>query len=194
MRTRKTAMLILCLFAAGMVLSAAGAEPRQRRRHRHSDRQKYHRMLSRIVGGQKDFRLYEADGFRFAVIKRQNENMVGLFTEDYSQVEGYRGITNCLVLLELNGAVKEVKVVESEDTPPYVKRLIREGFLEQLVGLRPAQIPEVDAVSGATITCDAIRDSVVETLQAFDRIADRVDFSAPEPRGRTADCKVIAVD
>ncbi|MBN1197107.1 MAG: FMN-binding protein [Candidatus Aminicenantes bacterium] len=194
MKTRKTAMLILFLFAAGMVLSAADADPQRRRRQRHSDRHKCHRMLSRIVNGHKDFQLYEADGFRFAMIKRQNENLVGLFTADYSQVEGYRGITNCLVLMELNGAVKEVKVVESEDTPPYVKRLIREGFLDQLVGLKPAQTAEVDAVSGATITCDAIRDSVVETLQAFLQIAERVDFSAPEPRGRTADCKVIAVE
>jgi len=194
MKTHKTAMLVLCLFTAGIVLSAADADPQRRRKQKHSHHQKCRRILNRIVGSQKDFQLYEADGFRFAMVRRQDECLVGLFTADYSQVEGYRGITNCLVLLDLNGVVKEVKVVESEDTPPYVQRLIRMGFLEQLVGLKPGQTPEVDAVSGATITCDAIRDSLVETLVVFNKIAQCVDFSAHEPRGRTPDCKVIAIE
>ncbi|MDY0295730.1 MAG: FMN-binding protein [Acidobacteriota bacterium] len=186
MNKRRITMWIIGLFAAGMLLSAAEGTPQRRRRHnRHSRSQTCCRILSHVVGGQDAFKLFETDGFRFATIRRGGELLLGLFTADYSQIEGYRGITNCLVLLNLQGVVQEVRVVESEDTPPYVKRLIRKGFLEQLVGLKPDQTPQVDAVSGATITCDAIRDSVSATLQAFTRIVDTVDFSGPLPQRRT---------
>ena len=192
---RRTTFFVLTLFTAGMLLAASGAEPQRHRRQRRSHRQgrKLQRMMNHVLGHHAEYALYEVDGKRFAMIKQGDEHSIGLFTIDYSQAEGYRGITNSLVMMDLQGVVKEVRILDSEDTPPYVKRIVRKGFLKQFAGMKSEETREVDAVTGATITCDAIEQSVNETLKAFASIAESVDFSngTPEARGEMCELKRI---
>lgn len=186
-RKPKLIIVMLPLLAAGMLMAAGNAEPQRHRRQRraHQQSRKHQRQMRHVLGHHADFAFYDADGDRFAVIKQGGERLIGMFTAEYSEAEGYRGITNSLVLLDLQGVIREVKVVDSEDTPPYVRRVVRKGFLEQFKELKPGDSPEVDAVTGATMTCEAIEQSVKETLEAFSALTDRVDFSGTVPRGKT---------
>jgi len=186
MNTRRIGFLLLPLFLAGILAAAGGADNQRRRRHRRSrnDSHKYQRILRHALGHHAQCKAYSLDGRRFAVVEQGDERLVALLTADYSDVEGYRGVTNSLVLIDLEGVIREIKVVESEDTPPYVRRVVRKGFLDQFKGLKPGVAPEVDAVTGATMTCDAIRDSLVETMKTFADMAQKLDLSGPEPRAK----------
>ena len=57
--------------------------------------------------------------------------------------------------------------IKSTDTKDYVKRIEKESFLEKFPCLSAKVTFEVDAVSGATRTCDAIREAIKDTLAIF---------------------------
>jgi hypothetical protein len=108
-------------------------------------------------------------------IERFNDQRIGhtpdgervLLTGDYASPVGYRGPTSVMLLLdEQMQQVKQAVLVESCDSPPYVKRAVKKGMLRCLNGA--AVIDEevtVDAVSGATRTCDAVEQAVNQTIK-----------------------------
>jgi len=78
---------------------------------------------------------------------------------------GYSGPNNLLLVLEPNGTLQRVELISSEDTREHVD-MVRNAaeFLPALSGWRPGRepLPEVQAVSGATLTSFAM----LESLQA----------------------------
>ena len=53
--------------------------------------------------------------------------------------------------------IKEVKVVSHAETPGYGANMEDESYLEQFKGMSGADSSEIDGISGATVTTDAIR-------------------------------------
>lgn len=137
------------------------------------------------AGGEETCRIYELDGERFARLG-QGEAVSWVFlTGDYASFTGYRGWTNCLVEMEKSGRrVVAVEVVDSQDTPPYVRRIVRQGFCKQFLGMnaekngRSPDGLEVDVVSGATLTCRAIARSVSASQEKFRALLARMKTGA----------------
>ena len=79
-------------------------------------------------------------------------------------VIGYLGPTNLVVVLNPEQKIVDVKILESEDTKEHVGAIEnKRSFLDQYEGLswsRPEHWPEIDAVSGATLTSYAIMQSM----------------------------------
>lgn len=53
--------------------------------------------------------------------------------------------------------IREVKIVSHSESEGYGKAMEEESYLEQFKGMSGAESSEIDAISGATVTTDAIR-------------------------------------
>lgn len=97
-----------------------------------------------------------------------------LYTSPYAdQVYGFAGATP--LLIGLNGEQKIVGVVllENNETGSYNRRIIRAGFMDSWNGssVEEALQKEVDAISGATLSTEAIKESLRIRLAIYeDRI------------------------
>jgi Na+-translocating ferredoxin:NAD+ oxidoreductase RnfG subunit len=82
-------------------------------------------------------------------------------------LKGYSGPSNVALALDLTGKVMEARLLSSSDTPDHV-RSVEENpdFWERHHGLAlgaPGN-PEIDAVSGSTLTSSAISRAIIERL------------------------------
>lgn len=66
------------------------------------------------------------------------------------------------------GKITEIKALESDETPSYYEKAV--AILKSFVGLtvKEAAAAEVDAVSSATMSCNALIDNVKEGLKYAD--------------------------
>lgn len=82
-------------------------------------------------------------------------------------VQGYGGPINLLVSVSDQGIINGVRLVQSKETPSYITGI--EAWLAGLQGRSILKPPykEVDAISGATITCKAI-------TQILSRTGDKI--------------------
>ncbi len=85
------------------------------------------------------------------------------FTNDFSEVKGYNGKTNVAVFIDSTFAIKELKIVETEDTRNYVRRVKSKRFLNQFKQFGYNQ--KVKIVTGATITSDAVVASIRKSIE-----------------------------
>ncbi len=77
------------------------------------------------------------------------------------EVKGYVDQVNALVVIDQNGIVHEVRVLDHRETPGYVRRVVDSGFLEKFRGKDVTEgFDDIDAVTGASITAKAIKDDV----------------------------------
>lgn len=86
-------------------------------------------------------------------------------------IRGYAGPVNVAVFLSAEGEILAAHHISSRETESYLQRIERGGFYEQFQGIRIEGEHQVDAVSGATLTSEAI----AHTISAL--IAE----AAPEP-------------
>ena len=66
------------------------------------------------------------------------------------------------------GKITEIKALESDETPSYYEKAV--AILKNFVGLtvKEAAAAEIDAVSGATMSCNSLIDNVKEGLKYAD--------------------------
>jgi hypothetical protein len=103
-------------------------------------------------------------------------------------VRGYGGPINVLLSVSDRGIIKGLSVVESRETPSYIKGMDKwlEGFRGRSV-LKPLQ-GEIDAMTGATISSRAIIEAVQGTGKKIAEpllgLREVETAAAPKPRGR----------
>ena len=75
------------------------------------------------------------------------------------KAQGYADKIIILVITDLKRQIQDISVIKHTETPSYFQRLVDNRFFDQFIGKDPANIGEqddIDNVSGATITCEAI--------------------------------------
>jgi hypothetical protein len=82
-------------------------------------------------------------------------------------LKGYSGPSNVALALDLTGKVTEAKLISSSDTQDHVRSVVEDpDFWNAHLGLAlgaPGN-PEIDAVSGSTLTSSAISRAIIERL------------------------------
>ena len=85
--------------------------------------------------------------------------------------QGYDGAIDMLVGIDMNGRVAGVKILSIHETPGLGMRASEASFLKQFTGKTVASPlkakKDVDAISGATITSQAVSDGVKQALLMF---------------------------
>jgi len=79
------------------------------------------------------------------------------------RIKGYVDEINTMVVIDKTGTIRGVKLLAHRETPPYMRKVLRSGFLEKFVGKKiNSPLREIDSVTGASITADAIKEDVVQ--------------------------------
>jgi len=111
--------------------------------------------------------LYKFNNGRFAVSGIGDSARYYLQTGDYSAEMGYQGATYLEILISPAGEILQLSIIKSEETPAYVKLLRKKGFLKNFCSLKVDSKIEVDAISGATMTSNSIKNDIITTLETF---------------------------
>ena len=110
----------------------------------------------------------------FYEIKDAKGNKLGnvLFSSPYSDnIKGFNGPTPLLIALDAEGHIKNVVLLENQETPVYAKHVVEGGLYESWNGLTVEEAlgKQVDAVSGATYTSNGVKKSLITRLEAYQR-------------------------
>jgi NosR/NirI family transcriptional regulator, nitrous oxide reductase regulator len=93
-----------------------------------------------------------------------------LSREAAPKVQGYAGPISLLVGMDLEGKVTGVSLLAHKETPGYAEEITSPKFLRQFAGKRLGDRFEtgvdVDAIARATISSQAVADSIREAMQA----------------------------
>jgi NosR/NirI family nitrous oxide reductase transcriptional regulator len=118
-------------------------------------------------------------------------------TECAPDIRGYAGPIPLLLALDPEGRVLSVTVLANDETPSYVSRLFAADSLARFAGKTyrdPFRIGgDVDAVSGATVSQEALVRTVQATLRVFaTKVLHREPVSEPRAAPRLADFRLAA--
>ena len=107
-------------------------------------------------------------------VKNKKGNVIGtvLLSSPYSDdIKGFNGPTPLQIALDKKGKIIEVRVLDNNETPSFLNKVINAGFLDSWNGLTAEEAlnKEVDAVSGATYSSNGIQKSLKVRLQAIKR-------------------------
>ena len=107
-------------------------------------------------------------------VKDAKGNKLGtvLFSSPYSDgVKGFNGPTPLLIALDADGRIKNIVILENQETPNFAKRVVEGGLYEAWNGLTVDEAlgKDVDAISGATYTSNGVKKSLVARLKAYQK-------------------------
>jgi len=117
-----------------------------------------------------EFITYSIDGYRYAKLTESDTTRYFIISTDYSQVKGFNGTTTLGIVLNADLTVFSVNIIKSQDTHAYIRKLTSMGFLQRLQGFRKDD--SVESITGATITCRAIVQTINESIAKFTGIID----------------------
>lgn len=84
-------------------------------------------------------------------------------------INGFNGETPVMIALDANKQIVSVTLLDNNETPGYVSRVIEAGLLKSWNGMKvdKARKKKVDAVTGATFSSKSIIETVQATLKTL---------------------------
>ncbi|PID27635.1 MAG: hypothetical protein CSB55_08150 [Candidatus Cloacimonadota bacterium] len=128
------------------------------------DLKEYKKEAEKFLG-TKSVEVKVSGEYRYAEVKTENQTRYFLMTGDFAKLKGYKGITNSALILDEKLNVKKAKILESEDTRSFVRKINRKGFMEQF-----GKGKKIELVTGATITSKNIVKSILLTKRKFGKL------------------------
>ena len=95
-------------------------------------------------------------------------------------ISGYGGPIDLVVSVDVDGTLRDLHVLRSNETPAYLESL--HGWLEDLRGskiFRTAPFEDIDALSGATMTSEAVLKTLEQSGPRFAAAALGLDVEKP---------------
>lgn len=97
-----------------------------------------------------------------------------LYTEEYCQdIIGFNDIIP-LEINMINGKIANINILDNKETPRFLQKVTDAKLVENFYGLTPKEAInlEIDAVSGATYSSNAIIQSVKTRMEVYDKEAN----------------------
>ena len=111
---------------------------------------------------------------RFGHKQAQFSGNTTLYTEEYCQdIIGFNGV----IPLEINmkgGKIASIGILDNKETPRFLQKVTDAKLVENFYGLTPKEAInlEIDAVSGATYSSNAIIKSVKTRMEIYEKEAN----------------------
>ncbi len=108
---------------------------------------------------------------RFGNNNEYQTSKVTLYTEEYCQdIVGF----NDIIPLEINmvdGKIANINILDNKETPRFLQKVTDEELVENFYGLTPEEAInlDIDAVSGATYSSNAIIKSVKTRMEIYEK-------------------------
>ncbi len=129
-------------------------------------------VINNLLDGAAGFQAeIEVQGTRLLPVMDSSGNQIGLVARtlpDSNHVLGFSGPSDLLLVFDNQHILQRAVILSSGDTRDHVQRVRDSGWLEQLQGRTLSQLQSgsgIDAVSGATLTSLAMRESIEHRLQ-----------------------------
>lgn len=104
----------------------------------------------------------------FLKIKSSDKDFIYLETQhNLNHIRGYGGPIQLGVLIDANGNIQQVQHVSSKETESYLEKIHRRGYYDQFKGLPLEKEHDIDAVSGATLTTEAIAETTTALIDLY---------------------------
>ncbi len=100
------------------------------------------------------------------VMEKIDNGIYVVRTATLCSVKGYKSPTPLEVYINKKGVVTKVIALPNRETPKYFKQ-IKELFIPKLSGKKLKDIDKLDAVTGATMSSDAVKENVKVALEYF---------------------------
>lgn len=129
-------------------------------------------LLINYVTENKEVDLYnlvETDNqFYIAIKDKADKNNYLFLSMPEEEVRGYQSNNKLIVKIDSNKKLLEVTLIDSKDTPSFVRRIKRARYLEKFTGWNGAD--KIKSVTGATITCNSISSTLQNMLQRINSL------------------------
>ena len=88
-----------------------------------------------------------------------------------NHVNGYNGPTPLLIVLDTEGRIQNVVLRDNQETPRFAQKVEQSGLYKAWDGLTVEEAlgKQVDAISGATYTSEAVKNSLKVRLEIYQR-------------------------
>ncbi len=120
--------------------------------------------------------------------KRQGEPGAPVYIAQATR-PGYGGPLGVAVTVGENKIIGQVAILHSTDTATYLDKVVGEGILDKFPGSRLDNLPNVDAVSGATLSSNAIIGGIHEAAARIGQA--RFGMPAPPPPVRASEKELV---
>lgn len=94
-----------------------------------------------------------------------------LYTEDYCKdIIGFNG-TIPMEIYIVDGKINYISILDNKETPGFLRKVVNAGLVENFYGLTPSEAAnlDIDAVSGATYSSNAIIKSVKMRMAIYEK-------------------------
>lgn len=118
----------------------------------------------KIIGGKGVLKA-NSDMYYVLVNKEDEQYIYTESTGIINDIRGYAGSVNIALVVDDEGAIISLHHVSSKETESYLKKIANEGFYNQFIGLKLHGANRVDAVSGATLTTEAIAKTATKLVE-----------------------------
>ena len=134
-----------------------------------SEEQKFKikKHIKQLTGNKFDVDIHASENMYFGVLDNQNSRVIYIESEGVVQnIRGYAGKINVGVFINEDGSVHRVEHISSKETESYLSDIKSSGFYKQFekIALNKG-IQKIDAVTGATISSEAIANTVSEVIK-----------------------------
>ncbi len=122
-----------------------------------------------------DAKIVEDKNIDFAVVNDNKGNKLGelLCTSPLSDgIIGYAGTVPVLIAVDNNKIIRGIKLMPNVESPGFIRRIRQKGFFNSWDGMQvdSALTKEVDAVSGASMTTNAVKQGIKLRLEKYSEI------------------------
>jgi hypothetical protein len=122
--------------------------------------------LAKNYSKGKNIEYHEKDKIPYAVFIGNDQKKTYFFASEYIiKVKGYNGNTNLALEFDTQKNIQAIGIISSQDTPAFIRKIERSNFLSQFTKGNDIQL-----VSGASISCKAIKEVVEEVQRKADSI------------------------
>lgn len=101
------------------------------------------------------------------VMTKESDGTYVVNTTTLCSVKGYRATTPLNVYIN-KGRVTRVEALPSRETPKYYKS-VKDQMLPKFAGKKVKDLKKVDAVTGATLSSNAVRENVKVALDYYNK-------------------------
>lgn len=122
-----------------------------------------------------------------SIIYDRNREIIGYYLDStpYGQsITGYAGPIPCLIIMDKNHQILGISLLDNLETPNYIEYITDELFLKNWNGLTPEEAKDlnVDTISGATFSSQAIIDTVHHCLNNLKPGVKKKSYASPTYR------------
>lgn len=104
--------------------------------------------------------------FAEEVMEKIDDNNYIVRTATLCSAKGYKSPTPLEVYINKKGVVTKVVALPNRETPKYFK-LVKEQYMPQFTGKKLKDISKVDAIAGATMSSNAVKENIKAALEYY---------------------------